>query len=168
MSSVEVSTSEEEDSSDDDNSSVSSDDNSSEEESDAAAQLNAKKEEAARKAREAKAADLNWTPSKNKDVVVEVKTECGSDGAQVLSVGKLFQCVDDQFWGTKEGKYEATTTGVQQSSRLLSMKDAPGLLLLPQGVPGGKMKALKGEGYILLLLKDDPFHRVCVRLAALE
>ena len=61
--------------------------------------MNAKKEEAPQKAREAKAADLNWTPSKNKDVVVEVKTECGSEGAQVLSAGKQFQCVDDQFWG---------------------------------------------------------------------
>ena len=99
VSSVEVSTSEEEDSSDDNNSSVSSNYNSSDEESDAAARLNAKKEEAARKAREAKAADLNWTPSKNKHVVVEVKTEHGSDGAQALSAGKPFQRVDDQFWG---------------------------------------------------------------------
>lgn len=64
---------------------------------------------------------------------------------------------------TKDGKYEATTTGVQQSSRLMSMRDAQGLLLLPQGVPGGKMKALQGEEYILLLLKDNPFHRVRVR-----
>jgi molybdenum cofactor synthesis domain-containing protein len=64
---------------------------------------------------------------------------------------------------TKDGKYEATTTGVQQSSRLMSMREAQGLLLLPQGVPGGKMMALKGEEYILLLLRDDPFHRVLVR-----
>jgi molybdenum cofactor synthesis domain-containing protein len=63
----------------------------------------------------------------------------------------------------KDGKYEATTTGEQRSSRLMSMRDAQGLLLLPKAVPGGKMKALKGEKYIVLLLNDDSFHRVQVR-----
>lgn len=64
---------------------------------------------------------------------------------------------------TKDGKYEATTTGVQRSSRLMSMRDAHGLLLLPQGVPGAKMEAAKGEEYTVLLLKDDQFRRVQVR-----
>jgi hypothetical protein len=95
VSSVEVTTSEEEDSSSDD----SSEDESSDEEEDVATRLKAKKEEAARKAREANAAALNWTPSKKNNNVVEVKTERGSDGAQALSAGKPFQRVDDKYWG---------------------------------------------------------------------
>lgn len=63
----------------------------------------------------------------------------------------------------KDGKYEATTTGVQRSSRLMSMRDAQGLLLLPVGVTGGKVKALKGEEYTVLMLNADPFRRVQVR-----
>jgi len=63
---------------------------------------------------------------------------------------------------TDDGRYESTTTGVQRSSRLMSMRDAQGLLVLPQGVPGGKMKALKGEEYTVLLLNDDPLRRVQV------
>lgn len=63
---------------------------------------------------------------------------------------------------TRDGRVEATTTGVQRSSRLMSMRDAQGLLVLPQGVPGGKMKALKGEEYTVLLLNDDPIRRVQV------
>jgi hypothetical protein len=63
----------------------------------------------------------------------------------------------------KDGKHKATTTGVQRSSRLMSMRDAQGLLLLPVAVTSGKLRALKGEEYTVLLLKDDPFRRVRVR-----
>jgi molybdenum cofactor synthesis domain-containing protein len=49
--------------------------------------------------------------------------------------------------------YEASTTGVQRSSRLASCRDAQGLLVLPVGGPS-KPKALKGERYTVLLLGD--------------
>jgi molybdenum cofactor synthesis domain-containing protein len=61
---------------------------------------------------------------------------------------------------TKDGSIEATSTGIQQSSRLLSLRDAQGLLVLPQGVAGGKTKALKGEEYTVLLLTNDSMRRV--------
>jgi molybdenum cofactor synthesis domain-containing protein len=61
---------------------------------------------------------------------------------------------------SSDGRLEATTTGVQRSSRLMSMRDAQGLVVLPQGAVGGKTKALKGEEYTVLLLHDDPLHRV--------
>ena len=63
---------------------------------------------------------------------------------------------------TNDGRFEATSTGVQQSSRLMSMRDAQGLVVLPQGVPGGMMKCFKGEEYTVLLLNDDPLRRVQV------
>ena len=55
------------------------------------------------------------------------------------------------------GLYEVFTTGVQQSSRLLSCRDAQGLLVLPVG-GSSKPKALKGETYPVLVLGD--FHGV--------
>ena len=48
-------------------------------------------------------------------------------------------------------KLMATSTGIQQSSRLMSLRDAQGLLLLPQGV-SGRMEAKKGEEFIVMLL----------------
>jgi len=47
----------------------------------------------------------------------------------------------------------AHSTGIQRSSRLQSMCDADGLMLLPQGMKGRKMKAQKGEMYPVLLTK---------------
>jgi molybdopterin molybdotransferase len=49
------------------------------------------------------------------------------------------------------GAYEATTTGVQRSSRLMSLRDAQGLLVLPE-ILNGKTTALKGEIYPVLVL----------------
>jgi molybdopterin molybdotransferase len=62
----------------------------------------------------------------------------------------------------EQNEYIAESTGVQRSSRLMSMRDAQGLLVLPQGVVGGKMMAYKGEEYTVLLLHDDPVRRVQV------
>lgn len=50
-----------------------------------------------------------------------------------------------------DGSFEASTTGVQRSSRLISCRDASGLLVLPAG-GADKPKALKGETYPVLLL----------------
>ena len=47
--------------------------------------------------------------------------------------------------------YEAVSTGVQRSSRLMSLRDAQGLMLLPH-VKGVKSVARKGESYPVLLL----------------
>lgn len=47
----------------------------------------------------------------------------------------------------------ARSTGIQRSSRLQSMCDADGFMLLPQGVKGRKAKAQRGETYPVLLTK---------------
>ena len=60
------------------------------------------------------------------------------------------------------GVYKATSTGVQQSSRLMSLRDAQGLLILPQGTPGGKMMAEAGEQYTALILANDNHNRMRV------
>ena len=52
-----------------------------------------------------------------------------------------------------DGSYAATTTGVQRSSRLMSCRDAQGLLVLPKGEPT-KPKALAGETYPVLIVGD--------------
>jgi hypothetical protein len=52
-----------------------------------------------------------------------------------------------------DGSYEVSTTGVQRSSRLISCRDAQGLLVLPVG-SSSKPKALKGETYPVLELGD--------------
>ena len=49
--------------------------------------------------------------------------------------------------------YEAVSTGVQRSSRLMSLRDAQGLMLLPH-VKGIKSVARKGEIYPVLLLNN--------------
>ncbi|VEU37926.1 unnamed protein product [Pseudo-nitzschia multistriata] len=57
---------------------------------------------------------------------------------------------------TKNGygeSYEARSTGVQRSSRLMSLRDAQGLLLLPHA-KGGKTVARRGETYPVLLLHN--------------
>ena len=62
-----------------------------------------------------------------------------------------------------KGVYEATSTGVQQSSRLMSLRGAQGLLLLPQGTPGGKMTSYAGEQYPVLMLHSKTSNKVQVR-----
>jgi hypothetical protein len=52
------------------------------------------------------------------------------------------------------GRWEATSTGVQRSSRLISLRDAQGLAVLPQGLPD-KMTAKAGEHYTVLLLSNS-------------
>jgi MoeA C-terminal region (domain IV) len=53
-----------------------------------------------------------------------------------------------------DGSYRVSTTGIQQSSRLMSLRDAQGLLVLPE-VKNGKTKALTDEKYLVLLLDND-------------
>jgi hypothetical protein len=53
-----------------------------------------------------------------------------------------------------DGSYEVSTTGVQRSSRLMSCRDAQGLLVLPSKSPT-KPVALKGETYTVLMLGND-------------
>jgi len=52
------------------------------------------------------------------------------------------------------GSYEASSTGVQRSSRLMSMRDAEGLLVLPQA-SSSKAMALTGETHTVLLLRNQ-------------
>jgi len=52
-----------------------------------------------------------------------------------------------------DGTYVASTTGVQQSSRLMSLRDAEGLMVLPHA-HGVKTKAQEGESYPVLLLNN--------------
>jgi molybdopterin molybdotransferase len=53
-----------------------------------------------------------------------------------------------------DGSYQASSTGVQRSSRLVSLRDAEGLLVLPQA-SSDKPKALAGETYTVLLLNNQ-------------
>eukprot|EP00977_Amphora_coffeiformis_P003334 scaffold620_cov169-Amphora_coffeaeformis.AAC.4 len=55
----------------------------------------------------------------------------------------------------------ATSTGVQRSSRLMSLRDANALLALPQATPH-KAKALAGEHFPALLLKTDLVPKIIV------
>lgn len=55
---------------------------------------------------------------------------------------------------TSDGTFEVASTGVQRSSRLMSMRDAMGLLVLPVG-SAARPKVLVGETYPVLLLGDD-------------
>lgn len=56
---------------------------------------------------------------------------------------------------SEKGKvWMATSTGVQRSSRLVSLRDADGLLVLPQAFPN-RPKALPGDSFPLLLLKES-------------
>ncbi len=52
-------------------------------------------------------------------------------------------------------KFEATPTGVQRSSRIMSLCDADGLMLMPQDVRGVKLFAETGETYPVLLLRKQ-------------
>ena len=52
---------------------------------------------------------------------------------------------------SEDGTFWATSTGVQQSSRLLSLRDATGLLVLPSA-SGTKTVAMKGDEYLVLVL----------------
>ena len=62
------------------------------------------------------------------------------------------RCADsDKENGVHNYHYEATSTGVQRSSRLLSMSNADGMMLLPQGSAEGKQYAVSGEVYPVLL-----------------
>jgi molybdopterin molybdotransferase len=53
-----------------------------------------------------------------------------------------------------DGTYQASSTGVQRSSRLVSLRDAEGLLVLPQA-SSAKSKAFAGETYTVLLLRNQ-------------
>jgi molybdopterin molybdotransferase len=53
----------------------------------------------------------------------------------------------------EDGKYQAKSTGVQRSSRLMSLRDAEGLMVLPP-VQGKRIMALRGEEYPVLLLNN--------------
>jgi molybdopterin molybdotransferase len=53
----------------------------------------------------------------------------------------------------EDGSYQAISTGVQRSSRLMSLRDAEGLMVLPP-VQGTKTKAFQGEEYPVLLLNN--------------
>jgi len=58
--------------------------------------------------------------------------------------------------------YLATTTGIQQSSRILSLVGASGLMVLPH--LHGKLSALPGESYTVLLLNNpNPLSHVRVK-----
>jgi hypothetical protein len=57
-------------------------------------------------------------------------------------------------YAEKDKVWMATSTGVQRSSRLMSLRDADGLLALPQAFPN-RPKALAGDTFPLLLLKDS-------------
>lgn len=58
--------------------------------------------------------------------------------------------------------YEATSTGIQRSSRLISLRDAQGLMLLPH-VKGLKTTARQGESYPVLLM-NNTFGKEPVRI----
>jgi molybdopterin molybdotransferase len=54
-------------------------------------------------------------------------------------------------------EYTATSTGVQRSSRLISLRDAQGLLVIPQGTLH-KPKALAGQRFTVLLLEQSHYN----------
>lgn len=54
---------------------------------------------------------------------------------------------------SESGSYQATTTGVQRSSRLISMRDAVGLIVLPQASEE-RPKALTGETFTVLWIDN--------------
>ncbi|KAG7349847.1 molybdenum cofactor synthesis domain containing protein [Nitzschia inconspicua] len=58
-----------------------------------------------------------------------------------------------QIESMEDGTYQVVSTGVQRSSRLMSLRNAEGLLVLPPA-QGDKTKALKGEQYLVLLLNN--------------
>ena len=53
------------------------------------------------------------------------------------------------------GEYVALSTGVQRSSRLMSMSGADGLMVLPKGIIGEKEFAEAGEKFLVLLLRRE-------------
>ncbi|MGK3733760.1 MAG: molybdopterin molybdotransferase [Bacillariaceae sp.] len=55
---------------------------------------------------------------------------------------------------SSDGIYHASSTGVQRSSRLMSLRDAQGLLLLPH-IKGNKTIARQGESYHVLLMNNS-------------
>ena len=55
---------------------------------------------------------------------------------------------------SSNGTYHASSTGVQRSSRLMSLRDAQGLLLLPH-VKGDKTIARQGESYPVLIINNS-------------
>lgn len=54
---------------------------------------------------------------------------------------------------SESGTYQATTTGVQRSSRLMNMRDAQGLIVLPRGSEA-RPKALAGETFTVLWIEN--------------
>lgn len=63
--------------------------------------------------------------------------------------------------GHPQIRFEATSTGVQRSSRLMSMCNADGLMVMPRGESGGKMHAEAGESYPVLLLNRPDGNTRC-------
>ena len=53
------------------------------------------------------------------------------------------------------GEYVALSTGVQRSSRLMSMSGADGLMVLPKGIRGEKEFAEAEEEFLVLLLRKE-------------
>jgi len=60
-------------------------------------------------------------------------------------------------WCYKKHCFLATSTGVQRSSRFMSLQNADGVLVLPQAVKGKLETVHKGERQLCLLLKEKPF-----------
>ena len=83
-----------------------------------------KKKEAALKAKQAAEAALAWTPKKS-EVVAEIKTERGTDGAQALSAGKPFQRVDDSYWGEAACKEGALADNSYENTSLETWDSEP-------------------------------------------
>jgi molybdopterin molybdotransferase len=54
-------------------------------------------------------------------------------------------------------EYTATSTGVQRSSRLMSLRDAQGLLVIPRGTIQ-EPKVLAGQQYLVLLLEQSRYN----------
>lgn len=59
--------------------------------------------------------------------------------------------------------YHATSTGVQRSSRVLSLRGAEGLMMLPRGgkLGCGQDVAKKGQAYPVLLYQSSPYSMRC-------
>lgn len=59
--------------------------------------------------------------------------------------------------------YHATSTGVQRSSRVLSLRGADGLMMLPRGgkLGCGQDVAKKGQAYPVLLYQSSPYSMRC-------
>jgi len=112
----------------------SSEEDTSEDEEEVQARMAAKRKEAAKKAKSAAAAAANWKPTITPKKA-SIRIERGSDGAQVLSEGKPFTRVDNDYWGEKaekdggamadnsyEGAFGNDGFGAKSSEKLLQVR----------------------------------------------